>query len=189
MFIGYDSFCGLPVIVKPTALRAEATYDNNGFPVIVIDPSVYKNQTASRIFAIAHECGHHKNGHLSGLGIWKRFHGNGTAAQERGADCWAAEQLALAGLSEELQRVVRDFAAEADPPFWSPYPSGRDRSVGVLLCATRVDPSLPTYAQIVDGDQTNTSNNKNSEMEHSNSKEDPCAPENREKNFFLMCIE
>ncbi len=186
MFAGYDSFCGLPVIVQPTPQRAEATYNSAGQQIIVLDPSVYSNQTASRIFAIAHECAHHRNGHTSGLGPFKRFHDNGTAAQERGADCWAAERLALAGLTSEIERAIRDFADEPDQPFWSPYPEGYERAVTVWLCANRAGAKLPPYGDIVDGVSDQSGDSSDNKLVDG---DDPCAPANRERYFFIVCVD
>ena len=149
MFAGYDSFCGIPVLVQPTDQTALATYDANGNPIIILDPGVYQNQTASRIFVIAHECGHHINGHLKGFRAFERVHGNATAKQERGADCWAAEQLAFLGLERELIRVIYEMAHSGAPTFG--YPSGKDRAVTIQLCAMRAGADLPSYPTIVEG--------------------------------------
>lgn len=133
MFSGYDAFCGLPVVVYPTEQRAVATFDNFWNPIIVLDPGVMNNWTASRIFALAHECAHHALGHLTPIEQFARHHMNATARQELQADCWAAERLAFAGLYGELTRVVVDFAREPNLP--GPYPPGQWRSEVVRQCA------------------------------------------------------
>jgi hypothetical protein len=181
MFVGYDSFCGLPVYVRSTTQTAEATFDERGRPIIIIDPGVYGNWTASRIFVIAHECAHHINGHTSSAGMMRRFHGNGTAAQERGADCWAAEQLAQIGLIDEIERALFDFANAPTQPFWSPYPSGRERAGVVYGCANRAGANLRPYGEII-GDA-------GSGRGPSSQEDDPCAPENRERYFFIVCLD
>ena len=67
MFVGYDTFCELPVVVELTFQLALAATDSMGRQVIGLDPSVFSNQSASRIFVIAHEWAHHRTGHTSGL--------------------------------------------------------------------------------------------------------------------------
>lgn len=77
MFAGYDDFCGLPVLVESTSQDAVATI-RNGNRVILVDPSVLSNWKLSRIFALAHECGHHILGHMSPQEQFSRRHMNAT---------------------------------------------------------------------------------------------------------------
>lgn len=61
IFAGYDQFCGIPLIVTPNQQTASAARDQFGRPVIYVDPSAMSNWSHSRVFALAHECAHHKD--------------------------------------------------------------------------------------------------------------------------------
>ena len=138
MFAGYAQFCGVPIIVAPTPQRAVAWRDpRTGQPLIAVDPGVMGNWTASRVFAIAHECGHHMRGHTMPQGRWWRHMDFwATRAQELDADCWAAATLAAHGYwyLADLERAARDFAMEG-PFMQGNYPSGRERAEVVARCA------------------------------------------------------
>ena len=102
--------------VAPTPQKATAWRDpRTGQPFITVDPGVMGNWTMSRVFAIAHECGHHMRSHTMPQGQWwRRMQFWATRAQELDADCWAARALAAYGYGylADLQRAARDFAME-----------------------------------------------------------------------------
>ena len=136
MFAGYAELCGVPVIVARTPQAAVASLDRYGRPVIYVDPGVMANWTMSRVFAIAHECGHHMSGHVTPQGMWWRnMDFWATRAQELEADCWAASALALQGYYlRDLERAAYDFARRG-PYMEGRYPSGRERAQVVVQCA------------------------------------------------------
>lgn len=133
MFAGFAEFCGVRVVMSPTPQMAVATVDAHG-PVILLDPSVMGNWTASRAFAVAHECGHHKLGHITPRGMAARQFFNATRRQELESDCWAARALVRHGYRADLQRAVAEFAAQGA---WrqGPYPYGFERAQQVAQCA------------------------------------------------------
>ena len=133
MFAGYDAFCGLPVIVESTSQDAVATIRNN-MRIIIVDPGVMSNWKFSRMFALAHECGHHVLGHLSLQERFSRSHMNATARQEISADCWAAKVLAANGYYGEIERAIRDNDGQG-PMMNGPYPSGTTRAAYIGQCA------------------------------------------------------
>ena len=136
MFAGYAELCGVPVIVERTSQDAVATRDRFGRPVIYVDPGVMANWTMSRVFAIAHECGHHMRGHVTPQGLWWRNTDFwATRTQELDADCWAASTLAAQGYYlSDLERAAYDFARQG--PFMNgTYPSGQERAQVVARCA------------------------------------------------------
>ena len=133
MFAGYDDFCGLPVVVERTSQDAVATI-RNGQRVIIVDPSVMSNWRLSRIFALAHECGHHILGHLSTREMFSRLHMNATRRQELQADCWAAEVLAANGYYSDIKRTIMQNASKG-PIMQGAYPSGSERAVFIAECA------------------------------------------------------
>ena len=135
MFAGYAKFCGVPVVVTPTPHLAFATLDQAGNPVIYIDPSAMSNWTASRMFIIAHECAHHKQGHLLPEGIQP----SGKALldikhQELEADCWAAGRLADIMAMKDLHKVIVQFISQGSTPQGN-YPSGKERAAMIARCA------------------------------------------------------
>lgn len=136
MFAGYAELCGVPVIVARTPQDAVATRDGFGRPVIYVDPRVMANWTMSRVFAIAHECGHHMRGHVTPQGLWWRNTDFwATRAQELDADCWAASALAAQGYyRRDLERAAYDFARRG-PFMQGNYPSGQERAEVVIRCA------------------------------------------------------
>lgn len=133
MFAGYDSFCGLPVLIEPTTQDAVATI-RNGQRVILVDPSVMSNWKLSRIFALAHECGHHRLGHLSPQELFSRAHMDATRRQELAADCWAAKALATNGYHDDIKRTIMQNSSEG-PIMNGPYPSGMERASYIAQCA------------------------------------------------------
>lgn len=133
MFVGYDDFCGLPVVVERTHQDAVATI-RNGQRIIIVDPSVMTNWKLSRIFALAHECGHHRLGHMSLSEQFSRRHMNATRRQELQADCWAAEALADNGYYRDIERTILQNASRG-PIMQGPYPSGSERAIFIAECA------------------------------------------------------
>lgn len=133
MFVGYDDFCGLPVIVESTPQDAVATI-RNGQRVIIVDPHVISNWKLSRIFALAHECGHHVLEHLSTKEQFSRHHMNATRRQELQADCWAAEVLAKNEYYDDIRRTIIQNVNQG-PIMQGPYPSGMERASFIAQCA------------------------------------------------------
>ena len=134
LFAGYDEFCGVPVVVRPNSQVATAELDSFGRPVIHIDPGAMANWTTSRVFVLAHECAHHRLGHITPGGLWARntlFWA--TRTQELEADCWAARALASVGYRQDLERAYIDFAYQGGIPPGN-YPSGLERSQTVARC-------------------------------------------------------
>jgi hypothetical protein len=132
MFAGYDDFCGVRVIVAPTPQQTVASQDAQG-PILLVDPFVLTNLTTSRVFAIAHECAHHKLGHFSVTGAAKQPF-NATHQQELDADCFAARNLVANGYGEDLQRATLHYAADGARP-QGPFPYGVERANQVATCA------------------------------------------------------
>lgn len=132
MFVGYDSFCGLPVVVGHDAQTASARKDQFGNKYIHIDPSAMSNWTMSRLFTLAHECAHHYLGHTTQLGELERFRG-GTAKQELEADCWAARKLREIGLDFDINRTILQYASQGHFSAGG-YPSGSQRAKNILDC-------------------------------------------------------
>ena len=142
MFAGYDSFCGLPVLVESTPKDAVATI-RNGERVIIIDPSVMSNWKFSRVFAIAHECGHHILGHMSLQEQFRRRHMNASRSQELDADCWAAKMLDENGYYSDIERTII-LRANEGPFIKGPYPSGMERATNIARCVG-IDLSPPGF--------------------------------------------
>jgi len=132
MFAGYDSFCNIPVVIGNDPQIATAQTDQNGKPIIHIDPGAISNWTTSRMFTLAHECAHHKLGHTSALGQSARYNG-GTAKQELEADCWAARALKDLGDWDDIKRVIIDHSLEGAIAIGG-YPSGIERANVIKRC-------------------------------------------------------
>ncbi|WP_341706021.1 hypothetical protein [Halopseudomonas sp.] len=134
MFAGWDAFCGIRVIGVPNPQIASAAMDSSG-PVIYADPGVMANWTMSRVFTLAHECGHHRKGHVTPQGMWFRNQQFwATRAQELEADCWAAEALSQTRDYADLKRTIHQFASQG-PLMQGNYPSGLERAQTIARCA------------------------------------------------------
>lgn len=140
MFVGYDSFCGLPVVVGSDPQQATARTDQYGNKFIHVDPSVMSNWSASRIFVLAHECAHHLLGHTNKLGQLARYYG-GTKRQELEADCWAANVLEETGHNFDITRTMLEHANRGHFATGG-YPSGRERASNISNCAGGVSCDL-----------------------------------------------
>ena len=134
MFVGYDSFCGLPVVVGHDPQTATARKNSLGKPFIHIDPGAISNWTTSRIFVLAHECAHHLLGHTNTLGEMERYFG-GTRKQELEADCWAARQLRRFGHMFDLDRTVLEQLSRGHFKPGGGYPSGTERATNIVQCS------------------------------------------------------
>lgn len=144
MFAGYDEFCGVRVIVTPNPQDAAASMDQYG-PVIYVDPKVMANMTYSRVFSIAHECGHIKLGHMTPSGMWFRNTQNwATKKQELEADCWAVKVLENRGYYDDITRTAGDFQRQG--PFNpGPYPSGTERLANLMSCLSHRPSESPVF--------------------------------------------
>lgn len=138
MFVGYDSFCGIPTSVGNTGRGAIADIDAAGMPYIIIDPDMFANWTNSRLFVLAHECAHHKLGHTRGLGRVERMSPWGTRSQELAADCWAAKALLERGAHFDINRVIRNHLNMGHVSRGG-YPSGVERARNVSRCVYEAD--------------------------------------------------
>jgi hypothetical protein len=115
--------------------------------VIYVDPGVMGNWTASRIFTLAHECAHHRLGHVTPQGFWFRnTQFWATRAQELEADCWAARQLSREGYDDDLQRTMLQFASMGAAPQGT-YPSGLERAQTVARCGG-LRQAAPSFASM-----------------------------------------
>lgn len=144
MFAGYDTFCGLPVIVGSDPQLASARRFADGRPYLHVDPGVAANWSASTMFTVAHECAHHLLGHTTAMGTVQRYRG-GTRQQELAADCWAAATLRRHGLVSDLNRTLFERASQGHFPPGQGYPSGAERAQAILTCAG-ASPRPPTPA-------------------------------------------
>lgn len=136
-FEGYAAQCGYPIIVERTVRLSQAHQDEDGNPVIILDPSLSEpRQGFHRRFLIAHECAHHRMEHTTRHGLAKRFtEQHGIRDQEMSADCWAAEVLTKAGMLPQITDIADQFWRRG---FVSPgggYPSGIQRSNMIRHCA------------------------------------------------------
>ena len=136
-FPGYDSVCGYPLIEAATASIAQARSGDGGQPVIVLDPVLSGSDEAHRrAFMIAHECAHHRLGHVAEAERRKRTQSRGVVRDhELSADCWAAETLARARMDRTI-RVMQDrfFRAGRYSPGGG-YPAGIQRASIIRTCA------------------------------------------------------
>lgn len=133
IFAGYDQFCNVPVITVQNPQGASAA-NYNGNAVIFVDPSVMANMTLSRIFTLAHECGHFALGHTLPQGQWFRnTQVWATKEQELEADCWAAQQLVAIRDINDIQRMITIFSNQGDMAIGF-YPTGTERAVNIKTC-------------------------------------------------------
>lgn len=132
---GYDQFCGIPVLVEKTPQTAVASRDREGKPIIYIDPSAMSNWTHSRIFTLAHECGHHRLGHSTPSGMLFRKNTRwATKTQELQADCWAAIALRQIWELKDINRMINIYRNEGGVNVGG-YPSGLERAENIRNCA------------------------------------------------------
>ncbi|WP_019615107.1 hypothetical protein [Psychromonas ossibalaenae] len=133
MFSGWDQFCGIRVISVSNPQGASASIDQIG-PVIYADPSVLGNWSMSRVFTLAHECGHHMNGHVTPQGMWfRKTQFWATRDQELQSDCWAARALSRSKNYADLDRTIRQFASQG-LYMQGNYPSGLERAQTIARC-------------------------------------------------------
>ena len=147
IFVGYDQFCGLPVVQGNNLQIASAMTNAYGEKYIHIDHGAMNNWTASRIFVLAHECAHHLLEHTSALGQLERFTG-GTRQQELEADCWAAAKLKELGYNNEIDRTILSNVSMGHFSGRG-YPSGYERAENISNCVSGgdnwdVDPEFTT---------------------------------------------
>lgn len=140
IFAGYDEFCGLPIVVKPTDQAALAWYED-GEPMIIIDPKVAKNLTKTQRFLIAHECGHHYLGHANETNVRLDPRPQRIAEEEMDADCFAAQQLIIYGDLREISNAI--FTFSQDRRSKHPYPDDPARARKIKDCAESYIDELP----------------------------------------------
>lgn len=135
-FVGYDPFCGLPVIETYNPQGASASRSANGSPVIYIDPSILRGWDNSyRLFVFAHECGHHSLGHSTPQGMYFRNTVYwATSSQELAADCFAAQALASRGRTNDILQVARRYYSQGSYSPGGGYPSGQRRAFNMMEC-------------------------------------------------------
>lgn len=140
IFSGYDEFCGLPIVIRPTDQAALAWYEN-GEPMIILDPKVAKNLTKTRKFLIAHECGHHYLGHANETNVRLDPTPKKIAEEELDADCFAARQLVIYGGLREISNAI--FSFSQDRRSKHPYPNDQERARKIRDCAESYIDELP----------------------------------------------
>jgi len=125
--------CGVPVLLQPTPLNAQATLNPfNGSPIILLNPQfVMMAGQAGVRFALAHECAHHQLNHVAiSLQVlqsnpyvmpWI------TPQIELAADCQAGAFLGSVGDMQAIQAGLQ-FVGGAGPfPSGPNYPTGFQR--------------------------------------------------------------
>lgn len=135
-FPGYADRCGYKIFLKSNRHVALAETAADGTKVIVIDPLLTKSGNEfHKAFLIAHECAHHVLGHTSEDGLRHRWSSRRTVTdQELSADCWAAEVLSSAGLSEFTSMMSKQMSRSG---LFSRdgYPAGIQRAAIIRNCA------------------------------------------------------
>jgi hypothetical protein len=136
-FPRYEELCGYPLIAASTPHVATARQNSAGEAVIVLDPILdLQTEKHRRVFMIAHECAHHRLGHVDVAERRKRRSSpNVVQDHELSADCWAAETLARIGLTDTLRIMESRFYRAG---LYSPgggYPAGVQRATIISECA------------------------------------------------------
>lgn len=136
MFDGFAARCDMPVVYRSTWHGSLAEHDDAGRPVIVLDLSLrLPARRFQRNFLLAHECAHHLLGHTSPDAVaMRRTHGAVVAAQEKAADCWAAQFLGQLGRDDEAKAMAEFFYRRGTGLPGGGYPSGADRSTLIQHC-------------------------------------------------------
>lgn len=135
-FPSYGALCGYPIVSVITRTRAEAALDADGMPVVALDPSLWApEEEAHRTFLIAHECAHHRLGHLApGALAARRSNARVVTDHELSADCWAAEMLARDGLWEVVDAMIIRFYRAGMAAPGRGYPPGVTRAQILYTC-------------------------------------------------------
>ncbi|RVU38202.1 hypothetical protein EOI86_02585 [Hwanghaeella grinnelliae] len=136
-FPGYADRCGYEIFLKYTRHVSIAETAADGAKVILIDPLLTKRGNEfHKAFLIAHECAHHVLGHTSEDGLRRRWSSRRSVTdQELSADCWAAEALSRAGLSDFTTLMSKQMSQSG---LFSPgggYPAGIQRATIIRKCA------------------------------------------------------
>src|SRR5262249_51702641 len=128
---------GIPVVVQPNSLGAQATYVN-GRPVILVDPKVMANAPhIGKLWLIQHELGHHVLGHVDqGNQVRAFIDPSSNRPLERAADDYATRSLVAMGLADSLPQVAHWVRASGGISPSHPLPADRaaaiEKSVNTL---------------------------------------------------------
>lgn len=152
-----NAYCKIPTFVIPV-LRGEARalLENGINPIILVDATTLERRNYMH-FLLAHECCHHKLGHLTSPLRKKKnqtphkglpaggpapravFSPRSSSASrhqiEIEADCCAARQLALLGDADALAAAIKAMNAFGPKSTGPAYPSGVRRAAALKLCA------------------------------------------------------
>ena len=133
-FVGFDGYCGLPVIETSLKQGAIAYMDLQGNPSILIDPGILRDwNTEFTNFSLAHECAHHQLEHSTVEGRLERLvYPTVTVEQEFDADCEAGKLISANFGNDYLRQALRKLGR--DFPGTNGYPSGHERVKNVVRC-------------------------------------------------------
>lgn len=155
-----NAYCKIPTFVIPVLQgEARAVLEDGVTPLILVDAATLERRHYTH-FLLAHECCHHKLGHLpkslrktkDQSRAWRdnglqsgslaprtvfssRSPLNSRRQIELEADCCAARQLALLGDSSALNTAIKAMNAFGFTPTGHGYPSGIHRAGMLKLCA------------------------------------------------------
>lgn len=138
-----NPFCNIPTIVlSGIRSHALATLNLNGRPVIYIAPEKVTGNKEYLAFLMAHECCHHRLGHLRQLSLRRNravialtFENE---RMELEADCCAATVLAKSRNDMAIKEAARRMGAFGPMPTGAiGYPAGVIRAQLISQCARR----------------------------------------------------
>lgn len=155
-----NAYCKIPTFVIPVLPgEARAVLEDGVAPLILVDATTLERRDYTH-FLLAHECCHHKLGHLprrlqktkdpspprqdSGLqsgSLAPRsvFSSRSSSTSRRHieleADCCAARQLALLGDAKALTAAIKAMSVFGRKATGPAYPSGLHRAAAIKLCA------------------------------------------------------
>lgn len=155
-----NTYCKIPTFVIPV-LRGEAraVLEDGVTPLILVDATTLERRDYMH-FLLAHECCHHKLGHLprpsqkrkdrshawrdnglqSGSFAPRSVFSSRSSSPSRRqieleADCCAARQLALLGDAKALTAAIKAMSVFGPTATGPAYPSGLHRAAAIKLCA------------------------------------------------------
>jgi hypothetical protein len=123
--------------------QAMSMLDSNGKPAIVISGLTMMEKPSYGRFLMAHECCHHKLGHvgrfregLGHVGPQPFFYIAPALRQmELDADCCAAKMLRERQQADSIESAGQAMAAFGDRPTGAYYPTGIERADNIDKCA------------------------------------------------------
>lgn len=112
----------------------------SGRPVIFYNPNVLMQlPPIVRRFFYAHECGHHRLGHL--------LRGPASVHMEQEADCWGAHALRAQGVSPAEFNVIAQAMSRLGPGDWTHLP-GPNRAINLGRCLSQPAPRPPALGRM-----------------------------------------